>query len=222
MRFPQAIAQATEIAARCGNCLPDGRAIWPSLKLPATQTPDEALAELAWAGHLKLEARNWQLETRTLELEANYAERETENDNSPNFSVQLPASSNQLPASRLADELAAINSHGYAPLFLIVADIVRFAREHYIPVSTRGSVANSLAAYCAGITTVDPIAHGLLFERFLNPARANRSTLTWICSRWRDEALRYVRDSYGPDRVVLIGTVSTLRAQIPPCARRAK
>ena len=215
VRFPQAIAQAAEIAARCGDCLPDGRAIWPALKLPATQTPDEALAELAWAGHLKLEARNWKLETRNSELEVNYAKLETENDNSPSTSsVQLPASSNQLPASRLAHELAAINSHGYAPLFLVVADIVRFAREHDIPVSTRGSVANSLVAYCAGITTVDPIEHGLLFERFLNPARANPPDIDLdFCSRRRDEVLRYVRDSYGPDRVALIGTVSTLRAQ---------
>ena len=215
MRFPQAIAQAAEIAARCGDCLPDGRAIWPALKLPATQTPDEALADLAWAGHLKLEARNWKLETRNLELAVHYATLETENDNSPSTSsVQLPASSNQLPASRLAHELAAINSHGYAPLFLVVADIVRFAREHDIPVSTRGSVANSLVAYCAGITTVDPIEHGLLFERFLNPARANPPDIDLdFCSRRRDEVLRYVRDTYGPDRVALIGTVSTLRAQ---------
>ena len=79
-----------------------------------------------------------------------------------------------------AHELSAINSHGYAPLFLVVADIVRFAREHDIPVSTRGSVANSLVAYCAGITTVDPIAHGLLFERFLNRRALTRRISTWI------------------------------------------
>ena len=74
---------------------------------------------------------------------------------------------------RLQVELAAIARHGYAPLFLIVADIVAFARWEGVPVSTRGSVANSLVAYCTGITSVDPIAHDLLFERFLNPARAN-------------------------------------------------
>jgi hypothetical protein len=62
-------------------------------------------------------------------------------------------------------ELDTIAGHGFSPLFLVVADIVRYARQHDIPVSTRGSVANSLAAYCAGITTVDPIEHDLLFER---------------------------------------------------------
>ena len=74
---------------------------------------------------------------------------------------------------RLDKELAAIARHGYAPLFLVVADIVRYARRRNIPVSTRGSVANSLVAYCTGITTVDPIADDLLFERFLSPSRAD-------------------------------------------------
>ena len=215
-RFSAAVDMTAEIAARCGDCLPDGRAIWPALKLPATQTPDEALAELAWAGYWKLETGNWKLEAEHSELKhGNNNPLPTSRNQLPATSSQQPASSNQLPAlARLAHELSAINSHGYAPLFLVVADIVRFAREHDIPVSTRGSVANSLVAYCAGITTVDPIAHGLLFERFLNPARANPPDIDLdFCSRRRDEVLRYVRDTYGPDRVALIGTVSTLRAQ---------
>src|SRR5690606_28132616 len=74
---------------------------------------------------------------------------------------------------RLARETAVIAESGFAPLFLVVADVVGYARRSGIPVSTRGSVANSLAAYCLGITTVDPVAHDLLFERFLNPARRN-------------------------------------------------
>ena len=113
---------------------------------------------------------------------------------------------------RLETELAAITQHGYAPLFLIVADIVRFAREAGVPVNTRGSVANSLVAYCAGITNVDPIAHELLFERFLNPARADLPDIDLdFCSRERDRVLDYVRQTYGPDRVALVSTVSTLQ-----------
>lgn len=115
---------------------------------------------------------------------------------------------------RLAHELAAISRHGYAPLFLVVADIVRYAREHDIPVSTRGSVANSLVAYCTGITTVDPLEHGLLFERFLNPARANPPDIDLdFCSRRRDEVLHYVRETYGAEHVALVCTVSTMRPQ---------
>jgi DNA polymerase-3 subunit alpha len=109
-------------------------------------------------------------------------------------------------------ELAAIAHHGFAPIFLLVADIVRFARRHDIPVSTRGSVANSLVAYCIGITTVDPIAHDLLFERFLNPARSSLPDIDLdFCSVRRDEVLEYVRQSYGVARVALVATISTLR-----------
>jgi DNA polymerase-3 subunit alpha len=112
---------------------------------------------------------------------------------------------------RLEGELAAIARHGYAPLFLVVADAVRYAREQEIPVSTRGSVANSLVAYCTGITTVDPIAHDLLFERFLNPARSDPPDIDLdLCSRQRDRVLDYVRRTYGDDRVALVGAVSTM------------
>ncbi len=120
----------------------------------------------------------------------------------------------RLPCDRLRTELDAIARHGYSPLFLVVADIVRFARESAIPVNTRGSVANSLAAFCAGITNVDPIEHDLLFERFLNPARADLPDIDLdFCSRRRDEVLDYVRRTFGPEQVALVSTLSTLRAR---------
>ncbi|MFZ0549061.1 MAG: PHP domain-containing protein, partial [Candidatus Promineifilaceae bacterium] len=113
---------------------------------------------------------------------------------------------------RFEKEIEAIGRSGFAPLFLIVADIVRHARQQEIPVSTRGSVADSLVAYCTGITTVDPIANDLLFERFLNPARANPPDIDLdFCSRRRDEILAYVRQKYGPDRVALVATISTMQ-----------
>jgi len=176
--FPQALAAIDDIVQQCGPALPDGRPIWPTLKLPAGQTPETALAALAGQG----------LHDR--------------------FGPQ-PAPAIQ---HRLQRELDAIASHGFSPLFLVVADIVRYAREQNIPVSTRGSVANSLVAYCAGITTVDPIEHDLLFERFLNPARANPPDIDLdFCSRRRDRVLDYVRRRYGEEHVALVSTVSTLR-----------
>ncbi len=200
-RFPDAVARAGEIAARCGDPLPDGRPIWPSLTLPAGQTPDEALTALAQAG---LQARypSQDQDTQHAPRNTDYAVRNTD------YAVR------STPHARLAHELSAIARHGYAPLFLVVADIVRFAREQGIPVSTRGSVANSLVAFCCGITTVDPIRHNLLFERFLNPARANPPDIDLdFCSRRRDEVLAYVREKYGADRVALVCTMSTLRLQ---------
>jgi DNA-directed DNA polymerase III PolC len=121
---------------------------------------------------------------------------------------------------RLEAELAAILGYGYGPFLLVVADIVRFARQEGIPVNTRGSVANSLVAYACGITNVDPVEHDLLFERFLNPARADPSSPAGrslpdidldFCSRERDRVLAYVRRTYGEERVALVSTVSTLQ-----------
>ena len=115
---------------------------------------------------------------------------------------------------RLRHELAIITEKAYAPLFLMVADIVRYARKHDIPMSTRGSVANSLVAYCMGITTIDPLEHDLLFERFLNPERSDPPDIDLdFCSIRRDEVLNYVRDTYGADRVALVATINTLRAR---------
>lgn len=115
-------------------------------------------------------------------------------------------------ARRLEEELQIINRHGFAPLFLVVADIVRFARAEKIPVSTRGSVANSLVAYCLGITTVDPLQHNLLFARFLNPARRNPPDIDLdFCSRERDRVLDYVRRTYGEEQVALVSTMNRLQ-----------
>jgi DNA-directed DNA polymerase III PolC len=117
-----------------------------------------------------------------------------------------------LATRRLKEELEAIVKAGFAPFFLVVADIVDFARQQDILVNTRGSVANSLVAYCLGITNVDPIAHDLLFERFLNPARRNPPDIDLdFCSRRRDEVLEYVRRRYGEERVALVATVSTMQ-----------
>jgi DNA-directed DNA polymerase III PolC len=112
---------------------------------------------------------------------------------------------------RLERELTTISRHGYAPLFLVVADIMRYARKVNLPSGTRGSVANSLVAYCVGISTVDPITNDLLFERFLSPDRADLPDIDLnFCSRRRDEVLSYVRRTYGPDRVALVATISSM------------
>ncbi|MCL4265615.1 MAG: DNA polymerase III subunit alpha [Anaerolineae bacterium] len=187
--FSEAVARTADIARQCAtSCLPDGRPIWPKLELPEGQTAEEALGQQAEAG---LKNRN-------------------------PLSVIREPSDNGLRItdyeSRLQHELTAIIAKGFAPLFLLVADITRFARETGVPVNTRGSVANSLVAYCLGITQVDPVEHDLLFERFLNPARANLPDIDLdFCSRRRDEVLHYIRETYGAERVALVATVSTMQ-----------
>ncbi|MFP4501357.1 MAG: DNA polymerase III subunit alpha [Candidatus Hydrogenedentota bacterium] len=115
---------------------------------------------------------------------------------------------------RLHYELGIIEQLGFAPYFLIVEDIVRFARERDIPVSGRGSAANSVVAYALGITRVDPFEYGLYFERFLNLERTDCPDIDIdFCWRRRDEVVEYVYERYGRDRVAMICTFHTFRAR---------
>ncbi len=101
--------------------------------------------------------------------------------------------------ARLVEELALIKSMGFAGYFLIVADFIGFAKGEKIPVGPgRGSAAGSLVAYCLDITDIDPLVHGLLFERFLNPERISMPDMDIdFCMRRRDEVIHYVAKKYG-------------------------
>ncbi len=115
---------------------------------------------------------------------------------------------------RLDHELAIIEEKGLVDYFLIVWDIVRFARERGIRCSGRGSAGDSLVSYVLGITHADPIAHDLLFERFLNPERRNMPDIDVdFDSRRRDEVTKYIYDRYGAERVAAVCTVNTFRAR---------
>jgi DNA polymerase-3 subunit alpha len=113
---------------------------------------------------------------------------------------------------RLDQELKVISQHGFEPVFLIVEELLAFARREGIIFSSRGSAASSLVAHCLGITSPDPLHHDLYFERFLNPARSTPPDIdTDICSRRRDEIIQYVFDVYGAERVAMVGTINHFR-----------
>ncbi len=116
---------------------------------------------------------------------------------------------------RLQFELKTIREMGFADYFLIVWDFVHFAKTHGIQVGPgRGSAAGSLAAYCLAITDVDPMRYGLLFERFLNPARKDLPDMDIDFSvAGRDRVINYVAEKYGRDRVAQIITFSTMMAR---------
>lgn len=116
---------------------------------------------------------------------------------------------------RLAYELDVIHRMGYAGYFLIVMDFVNYARKKGIPVGPgRGSVAGSLAAYTLGITTIDPIRHQLLFERFLNPERISMPDIDIdFCYERRGEVIEYIKERYGHDSVTQIITFGKLKAR---------
>lgn len=113
---------------------------------------------------------------------------------------------------RLDHELEIIARMGFEPVFLIVEDILRFARETGVPYSSRGSAASSLVAHCLEITSPDPLQLNLYFERFLNPARTTPPDIdTDLCSRRRDQVIQHVFDTYGAERVAMVGTINRYR-----------
>lgn len=116
---------------------------------------------------------------------------------------------------RLDYELGVINQMGYVDYYLIVNDYVSFAKSKKIPVGPgRGSGAGSLAAYCIGITEIDPLKYDLLFERFLNPERVSMPDFDVdFCYIRRDEVINYVVGKYGEDHVAQIITFGTLAAK---------
>ena len=126
---------------------------------------------------------------------------------------------------RLAYELDMMVKMGFAGYFLVVWDYIKFARDHGIPVGPgRGSAAGSLVAYALKITNIDPVHHGLLFERFLNPERFSMPDIdTDFCIDRRDEVIKYVTDKYGSDRVAQIITYNrmTSKAVLKGCGAGA-
>lgn len=116
---------------------------------------------------------------------------------------------------RLEFELRVIEEMDYPSYFLIVWDLIRFARESGVLVGPgRGSAAGSIVAYCLGITSIDPLRYGLLFERFLNPERVSLPDIdTDFCYELRGKVIDYVFERYGADRVAQIATFGTLAAK---------
>jgi DNA polymerase-3 subunit alpha len=116
---------------------------------------------------------------------------------------------------RLDHELKVINDKGFPAYFLITADFVQWAKDRGIGVGPgRGSAAGSIIAYSLGITSLDPISNGLLFERFLNPERTEMPDIDIdFDDERRGEVIEYVREKYGKDKVAQIITFGTMKAR---------
>jgi DNA polymerase III subunit alpha len=116
---------------------------------------------------------------------------------------------------RLEFELSVILKMGFAGYFLIVADFIEYAHQNDIAVGPgRGSAAGSLVAYCLNITDIEPIKYGLLFERFLNPARISMPDIDIdFCINGREQVIRYVAEKYGQENVSQIITFGTMKAR---------
>src|SRR3989441_1693982 len=116
---------------------------------------------------------------------------------------------------RFEEEFSVIADMGYAPYFLIVSDFIDYARTHVVAVGPgRGSAAGSIVSYALGITTLDPLQHGLIFERFLNRERISMPDIDIdFDDRNRDRVIEYVGQRYGQDHVAQIITFGTMKAR---------
>ncbi|MFN4194494.1 MAG: DNA polymerase III subunit alpha [Thermosynechococcus sp.] len=157
----------------------------PEFPVPAGHTADTYLEQVAWQGLLE----RFQLSDRQ-QLDAAYRQR-------------------------LEYELKVLQQMGFSNYFLVVWDYIKYARDHNIPVGPgRGSAAGSLVAYALRITNIDPVHHGLLFERFLNPERKSMPDIdTDFCIERREEVIQYVTEKYGSDRVAQIITFNRMTSK---------
>ena len=183
--LPDAISNTLRIAERIDLRLKLGEVHLPHYAPPAGMTREDYLASLAQQGLAR------------------------------RLNNMVGAASPSLYEERLAMELRVINAMGYAGYFLIVWDIIAYARASHIPVGPgRGSAAGSLVAYALAITDMDPIAYGLIFERFLNPERITLPDIDMdFCMDRRDEVIRYVTQKFGSDHVSQIITFGTMAAK---------
>ncbi|AFY99779.1 trans-splicing intein-formed DNA polymerase III subunit alpha N-terminal partner DnaE-N [Calothrix sp. PCC 6303] len=157
----------------------------PNYPIPSGHTPETFVEEVAWQGIID----KMRCKSRN-ELEPVYKER-------------------------MEYELKMLQQMGFAAYFLIVWDYIKFARDNKIAVGPgRGSAAGSLVAFAMGITNIDPVHHGLLFERFLNPERKSMPDIdTDFCIEKRDKVIDYVTDKYGAERVAQIITFNRLTSK---------
>ncbi|MFP4194639.1 MAG: DNA polymerase III subunit alpha [Desulfobacterales bacterium] len=187
--YPGALANTARIAERCHVEFDFNTHHFPRFNLNDERSESELFEEKVRSG---FEARMGKIRKKNPDVdEAAYRER-------------------------IDYEIGVINSMGFPGYFLIVADFIEYAKNRSIPVGPgRGSAAGSLVAYCLGITDIDPIENGLIFERFLNPARLSMPDIDVdFCIYGRDEVFHYVVDRYGgPDYVAQIITYGKMKAR---------
>jgi DNA polymerase-3 subunit alpha len=187
---PEALRHTLDIAEQCNLELKFEEKHIPRIAVPSGESLDSYLTKLAREG----------LEKRLIPLQENRLGK----DQATHY------------RKRLEDELGIIHSMGYSGYFLIVADFIRFAKEHGIPVGPgRGSAAGSLVAYSLNITDLDPIEYDLIFERFLNPGRKSSMPDVDVdfCMDGREDVIRYVTEKYGKENVAQIITFGKMQAK---------
>ena len=181
----EAISNTLEVASKVEHYNIMGDTRIPDYPIPANHTADTYVEEKAWEGLLERLGKNSRSEIKPVYKE------------------------------RLEYELKIIQEMGFSSYFLVVWDYIKYARDNGIPVGPgRGSAAGSLVAYSLRITNIDPVHHGLIFERFLNPERKSMPDIdTDFCVKSRDKVIEYVTRKYGEDKVAQIITFNRMTSK---------
>ncbi len=199
--IPEAIENTNIIADRCNFEIELKKTKLPYYPIPDRSTDDEYIRKLCYLG-----------------LKKKYGIANT--DSIPN---NMSEETYKEIIERLEYELSVIEKTKFSSYFLIVQDLVNWAKNHEIVVGPgRGSAGGSLVAYLLNITDVDPIKYKLLFERFLNPERISMPDIDLdFADTRRDEVIKYVKEKYGEKRVAQIITFGTMaaRAAVRDCGR---
>ncbi len=188
-QFPGAMENTAAIARRCHLEFDFKNYHFPRFSTDTSVTPDELFDQ---------------------EVRRGYGERLKK------LLAKNPALDVEIYSQRLEYEIQMIKQMGFTGYFLIVADFIRFAKQNKVPVGPgRGSAAGSIVAYSLGITDLDPLEHGLIFERFLNPARISMPDIDVdFCINGRERVFKYVVDRYGGgDYVAQIITFGKLKTR---------
>ena len=187
--YPGALENSVNIAKRCNVEFDFNSYHFPKFDVSPDHTVDEVFEQMVRDGFKALLQR---------------------------IKTKNPDIDEKLYVDRIENEINLIKSMGFSGYFLIVADFIRYAKKKGIPVGPgRGSAAGSLVAYSLGITDLDPIEHGLIFERFLNPARKSMPDIDVdFCINGREDVFKYVIEKYGGgDFVAQIITFGKLKTR---------
>ncbi len=208
---PDGLRATLAIAERCTFRMRELRPTLPAFPLPPGVSADEYLARLVEVGAgERLGQRDSALGTRDSALGNRHAKMERP-------ARRVPSSESRVPMSyrlQIDRELDVIRKLGLAGYFLIVWDIVRFARREGILCQGRGSAANSVVCFCLGITAVDPVKLQLLFERFLSEDREGAPDIDIdFAHRERERVLQYVYERYGREHAAMVCEHITYRGK---------
>jgi error-prone DNA polymerase len=201
------------IAERCTFRLEDLRPALPDFPLPPGVTPDAYLAQLVMQGANERIGQGPEARGQRANDRPKAKDQRPEND----LTIHDSPSIHELPKryrDQIRHELALIQKLGLAGYFLIVWDIVRFARRAGVLCQGRGSAANSVVCYCLGITAIDPVKMELLFERFLSEERREAPDIDIdFAHRDREEVLQYVYKRYGREHAAMVCEHITFRGR---------